>query len=326
MKEIYKKFQEMVEMQVQEDQMLAPFTTYKVGGPADAFVAVKSVDDLVKVVTAARACGIPFFLLGGGSNILVGDKGFRGLVIKNEAQAITVRGMKGAIAKGITGGSVYVEAESGTPFNSLVRYTIEEGLQGLEMHLGLPGSVGGAIFMNSKWMKPIAFVGDVVHQAMVLTAKGDRQIITKTMFQFSYGESSLQKSGDIVLSVLFLLKRADKDTLWQVANESIEYRKNTQPQGVKTAGCVFKNISQVEAVSAGTPDHTMSAGYLIDKAGCKDLRVGDAAVSPLHANFIVNTGKATALDMVQLIEKIRIQVKNTFGITLVEEIRRVGDF
>ncbi|MFH0749786.1 MAG: UDP-N-acetylmuramate dehydrogenase [Candidatus Gottesmanbacteria bacterium] len=322
----YKQFIETIGIPVKEQEELASYTTYKVGGPADLFVEARTTRDIIDAVTMARVCTIPFFILGGGSNILIGDKGFRGLVIKNMTKTITVRGMKGAITKGISDGSVYVEAESGVPFNNLVRYTIEEGLQGLEMHLGLPGSVGGALFMNSKWTRPPACVGDVVYQATLLTPTGEVKAVSPEYFHFSYGSSGLQKSGDIVLSVIFALKRSNKEALWMVANESISYRKDTQPQGVKTAGCVFKNISLVEAVSAGTPDHTTSAGYLIDNAGCKNFSVGDAAVSPVHANFIVNTGKATSHDMIQLIDQIKEQVRAKFGVALVEEVLRVGDF
>lgn len=322
----YKQFIQTVGIPVKEQVELAPYTTYKIGGPADLFVEALRTKELIAAVGAARVCNIPFFLLGGGSNILVGDKGFRGLVIKNATQELAICGMKGVVTKGVSDGSVYVEAASGVPFNTLVRYTIEEGLQGLEMHLGLPGSVGGAVFMNSKWTHPPAFVGDVVHQAMVLTPTGETKAVSKQYFHFSYGSSAVQKSGDIVLSVIFALKRSNKETLWNTANSSIAYRKDTQPQGEKTAGCVFKNITLVEAVAAGTPNHTTSAGYLIDKAGGKSLRVGDAAVSPIHANFIVNTGKATSRDMVQLIDEMKGKVKQKFGVTLVEEILRIGEF
>ncbi|MFZ2025146.1 MAG: UDP-N-acetylmuramate dehydrogenase [Microgenomates group bacterium] len=324
--DIYKKFIETIGIPVKEQEPLAPYSTYKVGGPADLFIEARSVEHIVAAVTTARKFAIPFFILGGGSNILIGDKGFRGLVIRNATKAITVRGMKGAITKGIADGSVYVEAESGVPFNALVRYTIEEGLAGLEMHLGLPGSVGGAIFMNSKWMKPPSFIGDMVYQATILTPAGEVKNVTNDYFRFAYGSSFIQKSGDIVLSVLFALKRAEKEALWSTANESMEYRRVSQPQGVKTAGCVFKNISFVEAVATGTPNHTTSTGYLIDKSGGKTMTVGGAAVSQIHANFVVNTGSATATDMVQLIETMKEKVKEKFGITLVEEIQRIGDF
>ena len=311
-------------MCVKVNEPLASYTTFKIGGPADNFFEAKTRDEFVGAVIAARKSHISYFVLGGGSNLLISDAGFRGLVIKNATNAITIRGMKGAIKNGEQNGSVYVEADAGTPFNSLVRFKIEEGLAGLEMHLGLPGSVGGAIFMNSKWTKPPAYVGDVVSQVILLDITNTIVMKPKEFFHFSYGKSVIQESGEIVLGVLFELTRQSKDEIWKRANESIAYRRSTQPQGVKTAGCAFKNISQADAIAAGTPNQTRSAGFLIDHAGGKQMHVGDAAVSSVHANFIVNTGKATAHDVLQLKQMIKQKVFETFHVTLQEELVVLG--
>lgn len=311
---------------IKEHVVLAPFTTYKVGGPADLYVIATSGVELVKIVVAAREIGIPVFILGGGSNILVGDLGFRGLVVKNNTNDITIRGMKGKV-QGLTKESlVYVDADSGVAMNRLVRFTIEEGLSGLEMHLGLPGSVGGAVFMNSKWTKPAGFVGDCVYQATILTPSNKLKTVNQDYFNFSYGKSSLQSSNDILVSVVFSLKQGDKDTLWQRANESVTYRHESQPQGVKTAGCVFKNISEADALTFGTPDHIKSAGYLLDKSGCKGLQRGQVTVSTEHANFVITQTGATASDVVELIDTMKKMVKKKFNVTLKEEILRVGEF
>jgi UDP-N-acetylmuramate dehydrogenase len=309
-----------------ENVELAPFTTFNIGGPADYFFEARTQEELIEAVILARELHIAVFVLGGGSNVLIGDKGFRGLVIRNLTHVVQIKGVKGAISGGIRTGNVYVEADSGVPFNLLVRFTIEEGLQGLEMHLGLPGSVGGAIYMNSKWMDPPSYVGDVVYQARILTPTNEIRTVTKEYFRFDYGTSLIQKTGDLVLSIVFELHRQKKDELWIAANKSIAHRKNTQPQGTKTAGCVFKNISQADAILAQTPNHITSAGYLIDHAGCKDLVVGGAKVSPVHANFIVNTGKATASDMVQLIRLISKRVEKQFHVQLKEEVIKIGEF
>ncbi len=312
-----KKLQKLLGSTLKEQVILAPFTTFNIGGPADYFFEARTCDDIARAVMVAREMHLPFFILGGGSNILVGDKGFRGLVIRNLTHAIVIKGAKGAITGGIKTGSVYVEADSGVPFNLLVRFTIEEGLHGLEMHLGLPGSVGGAAYMNSKWMNPPSYVGDVLFQARILTQENEIQIVPK---------EQVHRSKDIILSVVFELQQGDKNILWKTANKSIEYRKNTQPQAERTAGCVFKNITQAEAIIAQTPDHTTSSGYLIDHAGCKDMVVGGAKVSSTHANFIVNTGNATALDVLQLIRSIAERVQKHFGVTLQEEIIKIGEF
>lgn len=323
----YKRLQEYFKDRIQTDILLAPYTTYKIGGPADLFLEARTKDELVDGVVRARALDIPVFILGGGTNILIGDNGVRGLVIRNLTSTLVVKGMKGVLHSGEHDvRTVYVEADTGVPFNRLVRFTLDEGLSGLEMHLGLPGSVGGAVAMNSKWMHPPGYVGDAVYQADILTVKNERKRVDADYFRFSYGKSAIPKTGDIILSVIFALTKRTKEAVWDIANKSIEYRRTTQPQGVRTAGCAFKNISQSDALVAATPNGTTSAGFLLDKSGCKPLRVGDAMVSPVHANFIVNAGHAKASDVVQLLGQMKRNVKKTFGVTLKEEIQLVGEF
>ena len=322
----YETLKKQLGEKVRLNEPLALYTTYKVGGPADLFFEASTGDELVKAVTLARSLTIPVFVLGGGSNILVGDGGFRGLVVKNNTSEIAIRGMKGKVRGMNQESLVYVEVDSGVPMNKLVRFTIEEGLSGLEMHLGLPGTVGGAIFMNSKWMKNENFIGDVVHQATILPSDTIPKTVKKDYFQFSYGKSSLQKTDDILISVIFELRKSNKETLWTHANESVTYRRETQPQGVLTAGCVFKNITPADAMNAGTPDHTTSAGFLLDHAGCKGLKTGGAEVSPVHANFIITHAGATASDVIRLIRIMKKNVGKKFRVTLKEEIQLVGEF
>ncbi len=326
MNEALEKLKQVLGERAQVDYPLAPLTTFKIGGPADLYYQARTADELLRAVSHARLLSVPVFILGGGSNILIGDKGVRGLVIKNLTKGIAIKGMKvqkqGAKEKKV----VFVQADSGVPMNMLVRFTIEEGLSGLHMHLGLPGSVGGALYMNSKWTHPNGYVGDVVYQARVVTVTGEKKIVPQSYFHFGYDQSSIQKSGNIVVSVIFALTANTKDSLWAIANESIAHRKLTQPQGVLTAGCTFKNLSKSDALSASTPDGTTSAGYLLDHAGLKGVSVGGAMISPLHANFIVNTGTATSTDVIELIEIARAKVREQFGIVLVEEIQRVGEF
>lgn len=305
---------------------LAPYTTFKIGGPAEFFYEAKTLDELVGAVTKARELGLAVKILGGGTNILIADKGIRGLVIKNSTGTITIRGMKGKYQGGETKGSVFVEADSGVVFNKLVRFTVEEGLGGLEAHLGLPGTVGGAIYMNSKWTNPVSYVGDAVYQATILTPKNETRIVDRSFFRFAYDISIIQKTADIVLRVVFALTPGEKNDLWKVANESIAYRRESQPQGVKSPGCTFRNISSFQAITAATPNHTTSAGFLVDHAGLKGMSVGDAKISPIHANFIVNNGHAKASDVVELIEIAKAKVKHQFGVELKEEIVRLGEF
>lgn len=326
MNDTFTQLKQMFTDRVRESEPLAPFTTFKVGGPADLFYEAKTVDELVSVVSAARRLSIPVFILGGGTNILIGDKGVRGLVVKNATGSVKVVGMKGQYQGGTQTRSVFVQADSGVIFNKLVRFTAEEGLSGLEMHLGLPGTVGGAVYMNSKWTKPEGYVGDVVYQAEILTPHGKRETVPAKYFRFAYDTSSIQKTGDTLLSVTFRLESKPKEVVWERANESIAYRRESQPQGIKSAGCTFRNVPRAEIISRGLPPQAVSAGFLVDHAGLKGVKIGEAQISPVHANFIVNLGKAMAIDVVQLINRAKDQVKTQFGITLTEEIQLVGEF
>lgn len=323
---IIEELQKKLGDRVKANEPLGKYTTFKIGGPADYWFDAKTTEELVAAITAGRELHLPIFLLGGGTNILVGDKGIRGFVVRNSTRGIAMRGAKGSRVKGESQELVFVEAESGVVMNQLVRFTVEEGLAGLEMQLGLPGSVGGAMYMNSKWTHPTGYVGDVVYQAKILTPENKVKIVPQSYFQFAYDTSSIQKTKDVVISVVFALHRDDKEKLWKIANESVLYRHATQPQGVHSPGCTFRNISEAEALSVPTPNHTTSAGFLVDHAGCKGMHVGDAWVSDLHANFIINKGAATAHDVIQLIENIRAKVRAQFGVRLEEEIVRVGEF
>ena len=323
---MYEQLKKIFGDRIKEGEPLARYTTFKIGGPADCFFDAKTKEECIQAVTLAKKHHIPFFILGGGTNILIGDKGIRAFVIKNSSQGIFIKGMKGSMGKARSIGTVFVEVDSGVAMNKLVRFTIEEGLGGLEMQLGLPGTVGGAVYMNSKWTHPEGYVGDSVFQATILTPSGDIRTVSHDYFRFAYDFSILQQSHDILISVTFALSQRNKEELWNIANDSIAYRRTTQPQGILSAGCTFRNISKAEALTASTPNHTTSAGYLVDSAGLKGAKIGDAQISPIHANFIVNLGHAKAREVVELIEKARSAVSQKFGVTLVEEIVRVGEF
>jgi UDP-N-acetylmuramate dehydrogenase len=312
---------------LKENVPLAPYTTYKIGGPAEYYYEASGRESLVKAVKAARNAGIPVTVLGGGSNVLIADQGLSGLVVRNISGAVKFKGMKAVVSEGTDKKSfVFVEADSGTNMNHLVRQTVDSGLAGLENHLGLPGSVGGAVVMNSKWTTPLAFVGDAVFQADILTPGGDIVTVTKDYFNFRYDYSRVQETGDLLIGVVFRLSKGSREDLWQSANAAVEHRRKTQPNGVKTAGCIFQNISRSEAIVACTPDFTQSAGYLIDRSGLKGYTIGDAVVSPDHANFFINRKNASAKDVYDLISHARDVVERKFKIKLKEEIKYLGKF
>lgn len=321
-----KNLKDVFAERIKMNEPLANYTTMKIGGAADYFFEAKTIEELQKAVVLARERSAEVTILGGATNTLIGDRGIRGLVIKNTTGRIAIRGAKGVVRRGGATSAIYVEVDSGVIMNKLVRYAIEEGLAGLEMHLGLPGTVGGAVYMNSKWTHPVGYVGDVVYQATLLSFQNEVKVVPHSYFLFDYDTSSIQRSGDIVLTVVFALRSDTKEHLWAVANDSISYRRTTQPQGIFSLGCTFQNIAKAEAITMSTPSYTTSAGFLIDHAGLKGTRIGNAQISPVHANFIINLGGASARNVIELIDLARTEVKKKFGVILKEEIVRLGEF
>ncbi|OGH23931.1 MAG: UDP-N-acetylenolpyruvoylglucosamine reductase [Candidatus Levybacteria bacterium RIFCSPHIGHO2_02_FULL_42_12] len=321
MKAFLSELKKILGDRVKENEPMSLHTTFKIGGPARYYIDIDSIEGLVKVVTFAKKRNLPVFIFGGGSNIIVSDRGIDGLVIKNNCRKFEIRSIagnvKGAVAKRST---VSIYAQSGVIMNQLVRYTIDHGMGGLEFHLGLPGTVGGALFMNSNFPKKQSYVGDSLQSATLLCPDGSIKEIDASYFRFSYDTSILQKTGEIILSALFKLSSCEKDELWRRGTEALDYRLSTQPKGA-SAGCTFRNISISEAFSIPTPNNITSAGYLIDKAGLKGRRVGDAMVSPKHANFILNMGNAKASDVVELTKCIKEEVFKKFSVSLMFEVR-----
>ncbi|MDO8658596.1 MAG: UDP-N-acetylmuramate dehydrogenase [Candidatus Levybacteria bacterium] len=322
------ELQKLFGSKIRIDEPMSKHTTFKIGGPAQYYVDVENIDDLVKAVNTSRRLKIPFFILGGGSNIIVSDSGVKGLMIKNNCRKIEVTSVVGKVKNKSAGGGIDIDkalvfAQSGVIMNQLVRYTIDEGLSGLEYQLGLPGTVGGAIYMNSNFPRKGVFVGDCVYKAKLLTESGEIKDVENSYFNFAYDKSILQQSREILLSVIFNLKHLDKKILWERGTEALNYRTETQPKGV-SAGCTFRNISIVDALRIPTPENITSAGYLIDKSGLKGKRVGDAMISEKHANFILNMGEARAEDVVSLINLIKSEVKKKFGVDLHLEVKTLG--
>lgn len=308
-------------MNIQSQVNLAKHTYFKLGGPADYFVEAKTKEELVEAVRYAIEQKLPYLVLGGGSNVLIGDQGFRGLVIKNRTSSVKIKGFAGGVEKGkLDLKEAIVEADSGVTANYLIRYTLDEGLAGLEDMLGLPGTVGGAVYNNSHHLDKLW--GDHLVEVEVLDLEGKIKKYTQKECQFDYDYSVFHKTKETILSASFQLKRGDKAKLWEVATEAVKRRSSTQPLGLPSSGCMFKNISLADRMRLGVP--TASAGYLIDKAGLKGLSVGGAKVSDVHANFIVNDGTAKASDVNELVALVRIKVKEKFGVDLIEEVILIG--
>ena len=290
---------------------LAPFTTFRVGGPAECLVEVHDAAALARAVGVAARTGLPVTILGGGSNVLVSDAGIRGLVIRVRGGATVLEGGSG------------VRADAGASLNSLVRWTIGRGLAGLEAWAGTPGTVGGAIFGNAHYGGRL--IGERVASVRLVGGSGAIEDVPAHEMEFAYDRSRLQRTGEVLVSALFALTpAADSGVLRATARRSLADRKRTQPLHLPSAGCVFRNPDPaVDRVPDGIP---ASAGALIDRAGLKGCAIGGARVSPLHANFIVNEGGATASDIRRLIDRCREEVRTRFGVTLREEIRYLGEW
>ena len=287
---------------------LAPFTTFKVGGPADWLVTLKSAEDVRSVVQLAQEHGVPVSVLGGGSNVLVADAGVRGVVLRVHGGEVRALGPSA------------VRADAGLTINGLVRWTINRGISGLEAWAGTPGTVGGAVFGNAHFQGRL--ISELVERVTLVTTAGAIVDVPTAEMEFGYDYSRLHRTREVVLSADFRTGSGDPAALREVARQSLAFRKRTQPLEAASAGCIFQNPDPaLETVPAGIP---ASAGALVDRAGLKGASEGKARVSPTHANFIVNDGGATAADIARLVERCRREVDARFGVTLREEIVRLG--
>lgn len=302
---------------LQHDVALAPYTTYQIGGPADYFVEVHDAHALAAAVQAARTAKIPYFVLGTGANILVTDKGFRGLVIRNQANAIKISGS-------------LLTAGSGATIAECIAQSSSFGLSGLEHFVLIPSSVGGAMWQNLHFASVDAmlwersgelksddtvYIADRVKGAKVLDEHGEIIEVDRDFFDFSYDYSILHKREIIVLEVTFELSPRPKASIELQMQANAFWRRAKQPQlpDFPSCGSVFKKIEGV------------GAGRLVDQAGLKGKTLGGAQISPLHANYIVNLGGATAADVLSLIALVQGEVREATGYELMTEIGIIGE-
>jgi UDP-N-acetylmuramate dehydrogenase len=294
---------------LRRDEPLAPYTTFKIGGPADLFYTTDSADDLVTAVLAARATGVPYFILGLGANILIGDKGFRGIVIRNAARHFTFDGPR-------------LWVESGATVKDMIQESVARGLSGLEHYVGIPSTIGGAIWQNLHFLSPAPerertmFIEEVFESAELLGEDGTRKTVDKDYMAFGYDDSVLHHRPEIVLSATFKLEPGDQAAMHRVLQENLSWRGARHPwlDWHPSAGSIFKKIEGV------------GAGRLIDQCGLKGYRHGNAQISFNHANILVNLGGATAKDVRELIEIAQKAVAEKFGQHLEAEIGFIGEF
>lgn len=287
---------------VQENISLAPYTSARIGGPADVLLTVKSADELAKAMQLIWEHEVPFYMLGGGSNVLVSDKGFRGVVVLNRAKEVRFE----------MGDQPQVWCEAGVVIANLAKRCASKGLAGLEWSATVPGTVGGAVYGNAG-----AFGGDMTHNliwAELLTKNGIEKFSLEQM-GYGYRTSILKRSEiqGIVLTALLKLKNSTKEEVSVKIDQFSERRKATQPPGA-SMGSMFKNPEG---------DH---AGRLIEAAGLKGTRIGNAEISTLHGNFFINHGETKAEDIHALIRLVQKTVQEKFGVMLELEVELVGEW
>ncbi len=296
---------------LERDVLLAPLTTFRIGGPTDLLYRARTPDELALAVQLARAHGIPFFLLGRGANILVGDGGFRGLVIRSEVAGVDF--LDDARVRAGAGVETYPD---------LIDATVSRGLGGLHHFVGIPSTVGGALWQNLHFLSPAparertVFIEEMLESAEILTEEGERRSVSTEYFEFGYDESILHHRADVVLSATFRLEPTPVDELRRVMRENLAWRDERHPDLwlYPCAGSIFKKIEGI------------GAGRLIDECGLKGHVHGGAGIFHKHANIIVNFGGATAREVRHLIDLVRETVARETGYDLVPEITFVGDF
>jgi UDP-N-acetylmuramate dehydrogenase len=293
---------------VERNAALAPLTTFKVGGPADWLVHVRRGEEIRAALDVARDSGLPVTVLGGGSNVLIADAGLRGLVIR-------VHG--GDVAKL---DASRIRSDGGVTINGLVRWTISHGVAGLEAWAGTPGTVGGAIHGNAHFRGRL--ISELIERVTLVSSSGQVRAVPVAEMEFGYDYSRLHRTREIVIDATFRVSQGEPGALRAVARESLAFRKRTQPLESSSAGCIFQNPDPArDVVPDGIPP---SAGALVDRAGLKNAATGAARVSTTHANFIVNDGGARAVDVRELIERCKRDVRSRFGVALREEIVYLG--
>ena len=283
-------------------ELMMKHTSLRIGGPADLFVIPRNAASLKNILLILKRKNIPFFVIGSGTNILVKDGGIEGI-------AISLRSFRklDVVSENETNVRIYVEA--GTPLQRLVNFSKEMGYSGIEGLAGIPGTVGGAICGNAG-----AFgyeMKDVIISVSIMDAEGSIKKRVAADIEFGYRKSSIS-SLDLLISAELLLRKDKKEHVSAKVEEFLKKKWESQPLSEPSAGCVFKNPPG------------LSAGKLIEEAGCKGMRIGDVEVNRTHANFMTNKGKAKASDFIRLMEEVVQRVNEKFGVVLGPEIRIIG--
>lgn len=309
LKEIFEKG--IFEGEIKFDQPMSAYTSLRIGGIVEIIVFPEDAYSLKNVLVAARKEEIPLFVLGAGTNLLVKDGGVDGIAVSLKAfrSIKLIENPTPFIQKDNVKDYVCLFIEAGVPLGSLINFTRINGYSGVEALAGIPGTFGGAVYMNAGSFG--TEIKDVIVSAALMKMDGSIVNLRKEELKFSYRSSNIP-ADCVILSANIILKRDTTDNVSTRADDFLKKKRLSQPLGKLSAGCVFKN-----------PPGDF-AGRLIDSAGCKGMRVGDVEVSSVHANYFINKGRATCRDFIGLMETVRERVKEHSGVTLEPEIKIIG--
>ena len=287
--------------QVLKDEPMSRHTTFRVGGPSDYFVVPRSTREIRDTIAICRQEGVPYYILGNGSNLLVGDKGYRGVVIQIYKNLNQIR---------TEGNLIY--AQAGALLSKVAAEALEHSLKGLEFASGIPGTLGGAVMMNAG-----AYGGEmkqVIERAVVLTQDGEIKPLSLEELELGYRTSIIARENYVVLEAIIRLEKGDAEEIRSYMEELKNKRVTKQPLEYPSAGSTFKR------------PEGFFAGKLIEDAGLRGFQVGNAQVSEKHCGFVINKGGATAAEIVSLMEQVADKVEANAGVRLEPEVKRIGEF
>lgn len=304
-----KKYRDFIKLyggSVRLDEKLSAYTTFGTGGLADALLEVTDTNQLARAVKFARQLSIPFFIIGEGSNLLISDNGYRGLIIRNSVRRREVKDNSLCIG-------------AGENLDKTVDFATECSLTGLEFAAGIWGSVGGAVYGNAG-----AFgsqISSVLKEAVLVDREGNVRTEPNDYFRFAYRHSYLKETHEIVAEVVLALEPGNTEKISQRVEEIREMRRGKHPETPCSAGCFFKNIEDITQLHG-----KLAAGKLLDEIGAKAISVGEAGVFDKHANILINKGGATSKDIRMLADILKKKVKEKFDLELIEEVQCLGEF
>ncbi len=304
------------QLKFKSQYLLTQQTYFKIGGQAEVYLELNQKKQIIEVISFCKKNNLKLTILGDASNVIITDKGISGLVLRLKNNKLI------ELNQVISNKKYLITAGAGLKTSLLVKKTLDLGYTGLEFFLGVPGTVGGAVFNNAHYLENL--ISDHIYQIEIIDHLGKVKTITADEAQFGYDSSRFHHTKEIILEVTFALKKGSLQKSQKLIKEATQYRAQTQPLGLPSSGCIFKNVPNSPQLKKLFPAFAnrnfVSAGFLIDQAGLKGVRVGGIEVSTKHAAFFINSGNGTSTELKKLIELVKKQVKHKFNIKLKEEV------